>query len=169
MHSLFDLIYDHQRLSAQQRGGARLASGDQALLAGLEQLLRGERAENRGALAMPHVTVPGNVRVAVGGAFHVAHVKHISGGGLEARMRVSPPVGSAVLVEVEDPVDDIRYAFPAVVEGTTHGVTRLTFDGAPTRGKLAQGTRRWRAATLPVRAHAGSISALGGAPSASAA
>ena len=41
MHSLFDLIYDHQRLSAQQRGGARLASGDQALLAGLEQLLRG--------------------------------------------------------------------------------------------------------------------------------
>lgn len=151
MHSLFDLIYDHQRLSARERTGETLGLADRGLLLGLGQLLRGERAETRGELASPQVRVPGNVRVAVAGAFHVAHVKHVSGSGLEARMRVSPSVGASVLVEVEDPVSDVRYAFPAVVTGSSHGITRVTFNGAPTRGKLAEGTRRWRAATLPVQ------------------
>ena len=151
MHSLFDLIYDHQRLSARERSGETLGLTEQALLLGLGQLLRGERAETRGELASPQVRVPGNVRVAVGGAFHVAHVKHVSGSGIEARMRVSPSAGASVLVEVEDPVSDVRYAFPAVVTGSSHGITKLTFNGAPTRGKLLEGTRRWRAATLPVK------------------
>lgn len=151
MHSLFDLIYDHQRLSARERSGETLSLSDQALLLGLVQMLRGERAETRGELQSPQVRVPGNVRVAVAGAFHVAHVKHVSGSGLEARMRVTPAVGASVLVEVEDPVSDVRYAFPAVVSGSSHGITRVTFNGAPTRGKLVEGTRRWRAATLPVQ------------------
>jgi hypothetical protein len=152
MHSLFDLIFDHQRLCARQRAGEALEAGDRALLAGLGQLLRGERAETRGEPAMPHVVVPGTVRVAVGGAFHVAHVKHVSGDGLEARMRVAPTVGASVLVEVEDPVHDIRYAFPAVVAASSRGVAQLVFNGAPRRGRLAEGTRRWRAASLPVQA-----------------
>ena len=40
MHSLFDLIFDHQRLSAQQRAGARLEAGDHALLLGRYDLDR---------------------------------------------------------------------------------------------------------------------------------
>ncbi len=151
MHSLFDLIYDHQRLSARERSGEIMSLSDQALLLALVQMLRGERAETRGELSSPQVRVPGNVRVAVSGAFHVAHVKHVSGSGIEARMRVSPSLGASVLVEVEDPVSDVRYAFPAVVSGSSHGITKLTFNGAPTRGKLVEGTRRWRAATLPVK------------------
>ena len=95
MHSLFDLIYDHQSLSARERAGAPLNVGERSLLMGLAQLLRGVRAETPGALAMPHVAVPGNVRVAVDGAFHVAHVKLISGSGIDARMRVAPSVGAA--------------------------------------------------------------------------
>lgn len=155
MHSLFDLIYDHQRLSARKRAGEPLQVGEQALLVGLAELLRGVRAESRHELATPHVEVPGNVRVAVGGKFHVAHVKNVSGAGLDARMRVAPAVGAAVLVEVEDPMDDVRYAFPAVVTGSSRGVSQLAFDGAPTRGRLAEGTRRFGAATLQVRAAAG--------------
>ena len=155
MHSLFDLIYDHQRLSAQQRAGEPLQVGEQALLVGLAQLLGGVRAESRHALSAPHVEVPGNVRVAVGGKFHVAHVKNVSGAGLDARMRVAPTVGTAVLVEIEDPMVDVRYAFPAVVTGSSRGISQLSFDGAPTRGRLAEGTRRFGAATLQVQATTG--------------
>jgi hypothetical protein len=120
MHSLFDLIYDHQRLSARERSGETLGLTDQALLLGARSRCCAVSArETRGELSSPQVRVPGNVRVAVAGAFHVAHVKHVSGNGLEARMRVSPAVGASVLVEVEDPVADVRYAFPAVVSGSS--------------------------------------------------
>ena len=154
MHSIFDLVFEHQRIRALERAGAELAADDRALKVGLDQLLRGDRAESRLGGVAPVVDVPATVRLALGGTYHVARVRDVSGSGITVRARVDLPVGQRLLIEVRDSTLGELFLFPAVVTWRAGAMASLRFDGAASRRLARDTVPPSRATSMAVAAEA---------------
>ena len=136
MNSLFELIYDYQRLTAKERMSVPLSRSEHARLSGLTSLLSVEHNAPKKERSVERLRCPVRVQLSGPHGFLDIQLRDISARGAGVALPTNTVLSGSMLLHLRDPLSGTEFVFPSHVAWCKEGRAGLVFQQVPSRHEM---------------------------------